>query len=126
MVSSTNNFDIIEVVTINGGEASSAIVHLSGENFITEEVVSKDTRVRVWEIVGFGHGNIREITEESMHGVVLLLHIVKMFSMLVNSVATKHVFEEHECVVVFVFDTGGIVENRHVRVVHFVITDEKH
>jgi hypothetical protein len=43
--------------------------------------------------MGLSHGNIREITEESMHRVILLLDVVDVLSVLVDSVGAEHVLE---------------------------------
>lgn len=86
MVTATDNFDVAEVVTVDGGEAGTAVVHLTGEDLVTEEVVTEDSTVRVGEVVGISHGHIREITEESVHRVVLLFDIVEVLGVLVDSV----------------------------------------
>lgn len=124
VVSATNNLNIIQVVTVNGGQASTAVVHLSGEDLVTEEVVTKDAAIGVGEVVGLGHSDIGQVTEEGVHAVVLLLNIIEMLGVLVNSVGAKHVLEEHEGVEVLVLHGGSIVEDSNVGVVHLVITDE--
>jgi hypothetical protein len=43
----TDDFDVVEIVTVNSGQASTAIVHLACKNFIAEEVVTEETVVRV-------------------------------------------------------------------------------
>jgi hypothetical protein len=96
VVSASVNFNIIEVMRVHGWKADTAVVHLSSEDLVTEEVVSEDTSIRVSHIVGVSSGNIWEITEEGMHGVVLLVAIIEMLGMLVNSVFSEHVFEKKE------------------------------
>ena len=82
----TDDFNIVEIVTVDSGEASSTIVHLPGEDFIAEEIVTKETIVGVGEVMGVSHGNIRKITEESMHRVILLLDVVEVLGVLVDSI----------------------------------------
>jgi hypothetical protein len=124
-VAATVNLNVIQEVRVNGGEANTAVVHLSSEDLVTEEVVSEDTAVRVSVVEGLGHGNIGKITKHCMHWVVLLLHIVKMASVLVNAVATEHVLEKEEWVVVSILDRGSIIEDTNVGVNHLIISDEE-
>jgi len=70
-------------------------------------------------------GDINEVSEKSVHRVVLLVHIIQMFSMLINSIRSEHVLQEKEGVVVLVLDSWGIVEDTNVRVDHLVISDEE-
>ena len=58
VIATPNNLNIIDVVTIDGRQADTAIVHLTSENFITEEVVTEDSAVRVGKIMGLGPGHI--------------------------------------------------------------------
>jgi len=114
VVTATYNLNLVQVVSVDGGETDTAVVHLTGENFITKEVVTEDTRVRVSEVVGVSHSDIRKITKESVHRVILLFHVIEVLSMLIDTVRAEHVFKEEECVVVLVFDTRGIVEDSNI------------
>ena len=125
VVSTSDNLDVVEVVRVDGWKANSAVVHLSGEDLITEEVVSEKSSITVWEIVRLSSGDIWEITEESVHGVVLLVAVVEVLSMLIDSVGSEHVLQEEETVVVLVLDTWSIVEDSDVTVVHLIISDEE-
>ena len=78
VVTATDDLDVAEVVTVAGGEAGTAVVNLTGEDFVTEEVVTEDSTVVIGEVVGISHGHIGKITEESVHRVVLLFDIVEM------------------------------------------------
>ena len=62
MVTSTNYFYIIEIMWVDGWEANTAVVHLTSENFVTEEVVTEETTVTVGEVVWFSHGNVGQIS----------------------------------------------------------------
>ena len=110
---------------VDGWEANTAVVHLSGEDLVTEEVVSENTAVGVGHVVGVSSGDIWEGTEKSVHGVVLLVDIVEVLSMLVDSVSAEHVLEEQEAVVVLILDAWGIVEDTNVGVDHLVISDHQ-
>jgi hypothetical protein len=125
MVAASNDLDVVQVVAVDSGQADTAVVHLAGEDLVTEEVVTENAGVGVSEVVGLSHSHIGQVTEECVHGVVLLLDIVEMLSVLVDSVGAEHVLEEEECVVVLVLDAGGVVEDTDVGVVHLVITDEE-
>jgi len=86
VVATTDNLNIVDEVRVDGGEADTAVVHLAGENFVSVEVVSEKAGVGVGEVVGLSHGHIDEVTEQSVHRVVLLLHIIEVLSVFVNSV----------------------------------------
>jgi len=51
VIATTNDLNIIEIMRVNRWEANTAIVHLSSEDFITEEVVSEETAITVCEVV---------------------------------------------------------------------------
>jgi hypothetical protein len=125
VVSTSDNLDVVEVMRVDGWKADSAVVHLSGEDLVTEEVVSEKSSITVWEVVGLSSSDIWEITEEGVHGVVLLVAVVEMLSMLIDSVGSEHVLQEEETVVVLVLDTWSIVEDSDVTVVHLIISDEE-
>jgi hypothetical protein len=125
VVAATDDLDVVQVVAVDGGQADTAVVHLAGEDLIAEEVVAENAGVGVGEVVGLSHGHVGQVTEQRVHGVVLLLDVVEVLSVLVDSVGAEHVLEEQERVVVLVLDAGSVVEDTNVRVVHLVITDEE-
>lgn len=51
VVAAANDLNIIDVVTINGWQANTAIVHLASEHFVSEEVVTEDTAIRVSKVM---------------------------------------------------------------------------
>jgi hypothetical protein len=114
VVSASYYLDIIEVVRVDGWEANSAVVHLSGEDLISVEVVTEETAIRVCEVVRIGLGDIWELSEERVHRVVLLVGIIQVFSMLIDSVGAEHVLEEQEGVEVLVLSRWGIIEDSNV------------
>ena len=124
MVAATNNFDIVKVMRVDSWEANTTVVHLTSEDLVTEEVVSENTTVTVGEVVRLSHGNIWKITKKSVHTVVLLLNIIEVFSMLVDSEGTKHVFQKEESIVVLMLNARSVVEDSNVRVVHLIVTNE--
>jgi hypothetical protein len=126
VVAATDDLNIVHIVTVDGWEADTAVVHLSGENFVTKEVVTEDSGIRVSEIVRVSHSDIWEVTEESVHSVVLLGNGVQVLSMLVNSVLSENVLEEQESVVVLVLNGWSIIEDSNVGVIHLIISDEEH
>lgn len=125
VVSATEDLNLIEVVRVDGGKADTAIVHLSSEDLIAEEIVTEDAVVGTSEVVAVGLGDVGQVTEESVHRVVLLVHIVEMLSVLVNSVGAEHVLKEKEAIVVLVLDGRSIVEDTNVGVDHLVVSDEE-
>jgi len=124
-IAATDHFDVVEVVRVDGGEADTAVVHLSGEHLVTVEVVSENAAVGVSIVVSVGVGDINEISEKSVHRVVLLLDIVKVLSVLVNAVVTEHVLQKKEAIVVSVLNAGGVVEHTNVGVDHLVISNKE-
>ena len=86
VVSASVYLHIVQVVGVDGGQADAAVVHLSGEDFIAEEVVTENAAVRVSVVLGVGSGDIDEVAQEGVHGVVLLLDIIQVLSVLVDSV----------------------------------------
>mmetsp|Transcript_119355 Transcript_119355/g.166548 ORF Transcript_119355/g.166548 Transcript_119355/m.166548 type:complete len:385 (-) Transcript_119355:291-1445(-) len=124
-IAATDHFDVVEVVRVDSGEADTAVVHLSGEDLITVEVVAEDAAVGVGIVVSVGVSNINEISEKSVHGVVLLLDIVKVLSVLIDAVVTEHILQKKEAIVVSVLDAGGVVEHTNVRVDHLVISNKE-
>jgi len=113
-IAATDHFDVVEVVRVDGGKADTAVVHLSGEHLVTVEVVAENAAVGVGIVVSIGVGDINEISEKGVHGVVLLLDIVEVLSVLVDAVVTEHVLQKKETIVVSVLDAGGIVEHTNV------------
>jgi hypothetical protein len=123
VVSASIYFHIIQEVTVNSRETHSAIVHLSGEYFISEEVVAPYSTVRVCIVQTVSLSYINQITNQRMHWIILLMDIIEMFSMLVNSIVPKHMFQELKGIVVWVFDRGSIIEHTHIGVVHLIISN---
>ena len=77
-VASPNDFNVVHVVTVDSGHTNTAVVHLPSKDFITEEVISPKTTVRVREIVTVRNRDVRECTNHGMVRVVLFLHVVDM------------------------------------------------
>lgn len=125
VVSTSDNLDVVEVVRVDGWEADSAVVHLSSEDLVSEEVVSEKSGITVGKVVRLSSSNIWEISEESVHGVVLLVAVVEVLSMLVDSVGSEHVLQEEETVVVLVLDAWSVVEDTDITIVHLIISDEE-
>jgi len=125
VVPAADDLNVVHEVRVDGGEADTTVVHLTGENFVTHVVGSENTTVGVGEEVGVGDSDINEVRDEGMLGVVLLLSVIEVLGVLVNSVRSEDVLEESEGVVVFVVDGGGIVENSNVGIVHLIVSNEK-
>ena len=124
-VSSSDDLDVIKVMSPDSWEADTAIVHLSGEDFVSEEVVTEKTTVRVSHVVSVSSSNVNQVTEKGVHGVVLFVDIIEMFSVLVDSISTEHVLHELESEVILVFDTWSIIEDTNVGVDHLIISNHE-
>ena len=89
-VAATYDFDIIQVVAVNGGKGNAGVVHLAGEDFISEEPVAKDAAVAVGAEKTLSSGDVNKVAEESVHGIVLLFAVIDVFGVFVDLVAAKH------------------------------------
>jgi len=125
VVAASDDLNVVHEVSVDGGQADTTVVHLTGEDFVTHEVVSENTAVGVGEEVRVGDSHVDEVGEEGVLGVVLLLAVIEVLGVLVDSVASEDVLEESEGVVVFVVDRGGVVEDSNVGVVHLIISDKE-
>lgn len=112
--SSSDDFDVVEVMGINGWQVNTAEVHLSGEDLVTVEVVSENTSIRVGKVMAVSSGNIWEHTKKGMHGVVLLLAVIEMLSIFIDSIGSEKVLEKTEGVVVFISGRWSIIEDTDV------------
>lgn len=124
-VSSSVDLNIVQVVGVDGWHVDTAEVHLSGEDLVSEEVVSEKTSVGVGKVVAVGSGDIWEVSEKGMHGVVLLVDIIEVLSVLVDSVGSEHVLQKEEREVVFMLGRWSIIEDTNVGVVHLIISDHQ-
>mmetsp|Transcript_84400 Transcript_84400/g.116642 ORF Transcript_84400/g.116642 Transcript_84400/m.116642 type:complete len:304 (-) Transcript_84400:533-1444(-) len=124
-VASSDDFNIIDVVTVNSWQAHTAVVHLSSKHFIAKEPVTEDTTITVGTVQALSSGHINQITKHSMHRVILLLDIVDMLGMLVNLVAAEHSLKKEEAVEVFMLPARSIVEYTDAGVDHFIVTDKE-
>lgn len=122
LVSGSDDLGFLEVVGLDGHWADSGVVHVSGEDLVSEEVVAPETAVRVSEVVGIVSGDINELSEDGVEGVVLLLSVVQVAGVLVDSVVAVDFLEELEGPVVSVVVAWGIVEHSDVGVVHLVVS----
>ena len=89
MVATTNDLNIIDVMTIDGWQAYTTVVHLPSENLVSKEVVTENSAVRVGEVVRVSFGNIWQVSEHGVHRVVLLVDIIQMTGVLINSVGSE-------------------------------------
>lgn len=125
VVSATDDFNVVHVVGVDGGEADTTVVHLTGEDLVTHEVVSEETTVGVGLEVRVRDSDINELAKKGVLGVVLLLDVVDVLGVLVDSVRAEDVLEESEGVVVLIVHRGGIVEHSDVGVVHLIVSHEE-
>ena len=62
-IASPDDLYIVDVVTVNGRHAYSAIVHLSSKDFVTEEVVAPESSIRIGEIVSIRDRDIWQLSK---------------------------------------------------------------
>lgn len=58
VVAASDDFNIVQVVRVDSGKAHTAVVHLTSEDFVSEEVVSEESGVTVCEVVAVSYGHI--------------------------------------------------------------------
>lgn len=121
-VSTTDNFDFVDKLTPGDWDVNTSEVHVSGEDFISINVVTPKTAVRVGFVFTVLNSDINKISEHDMHTVVLLHWGVTVLSVLVNSIASDHVLHKEEGVVVWVLSAWGIEEDTNICVDHLIIS----
>jgi len=121
----TNDLNVVDVVTVDGGQADSAVVHLAGEHFVSKEPVSENTAITVRTVEAFSASDIDKFTEKSVHRVILLLDIIEVLGINIDLVVAEHSLQEQETVEVLVFPAGSVVEHTDRRVDHLVVTDHE-
>ena len=92
---------LTDVLGVERRDGDATPVHLPGENFITEEPVAKDATVAVGTVEALSAGDVWEITQDRVHGIVLFLHVVEVTSVLVDLKRADHSLEKQECVEIF-------------------------
>jgi hypothetical protein len=99
------------VVRVNRGKRNAAVVHLTGENFITGKPISKNTAVTVWTEQTFLSRDIWQVAKHRLHTVVLLLHVVEMIVILIDCKVAEDSLQQQEGVEVLMVPVWSIVEN---------------
>ena len=122
-VSRSHYFDFADVVAVESGAGDSEPVHLSSEDFVAEEPVSKDAAVAIRTVQALSASHIGEFSQERVHSVVLFLRIVQMTTVLVDLVAANHPLQQKERIEILVFPAWSIVKNTDGRVGHLVVAD---
>lgn len=124
-VAGAHNLRLRHILTVVGRHSSAAPVHLTGEDLITKEPVAKDAAVAVWAVQALSTSDIDQVTEQRVHRVVLLAHIVQVRAVLIDLVAAHHSLQEQERVEVFVFPARCIKEHTNGGVHHLIVTDHE-
>ena len=124
LVTGSVDFYIVHVMSVDGRQAHSTVVHLPSKDLIPKEIVSKDPTVSVRTEDTFVLRDIWKISKHSVHAVVLLLHIIQVLCIFINGETSKHSLQKQEGVEVFMVPVRGVVEDSNVRVDHFIITNE--
>jgi hypothetical protein len=101
-------------VAVDCGQAHAAVVHLSCEDLVAEEVVAEDAAVAVGTVDALVSGHIRQVSQQSVHAVVLLLDIVQVLSMSIDGVVPEYPLQQQEGVEVFMLPAGRVIEHSHV------------
>jgi len=76
LIFTSEHLYIVQVVSVNSGQADAAVVHLSCEDLVAKEVVSEDTAVAVGTVDALVSGHIHEVSEHGMHAVILFFDII--------------------------------------------------
>jgi len=86
-------------------------VHLARKDLIAEEPVAKDATIAVGAVQALCASDIREITKERMHRVVLFADIVQVCTVLIDLVAANHALEKQERVEVLMLPAWRVIED---------------
>lgn len=114
---------MVQVVGVVRKDELRDIEHLEGMDFISVDVASEETSVGVGEVEGLLDGDIGELTQHAVEGVVLSLTVVQVAtSVLGFSVFTEDSLVEQEREVVLMGIAWGLEENTDVDVGHFIIS----
>jgi len=54
VIASSDYFNLVHEVRVNGGQADTTVVHLTSKDFVSEEVVTENGRVTVCKVVALG------------------------------------------------------------------------
>ena len=107
------------------GHGNSAPIHLAGEDLVAKEPVAENAAVAVRTVQALSASDIDEISEQGMHGVVLLANVIEVRAVLIDLVLAHHALQHQERVEVFVLPAGCVVEDTDGGVHHLVVADHE-
>jgi len=97
--------------------------HLVSKYFISIEVVTKETSIRVWKIVALVECYVRKISELLVHEGVLSVRGIKMLtSVFVCLILAKNSLEELHGVEIRISPRRSLEEDTYVEIVHFIVS----
>ena len=97
--------------------------HLVSKYFISVEVVTKETSIRVRKIVALVEGNVRKISELLVHKRVLSVRGIKVLtSVFVCLILAKNSLEELHGVEIRISPRRSLEEDTNVEIVHFIVS----
>lgn len=101
--------------------------HLVSVDFVSVEVVSDQTSIRVGLVEALLDGEIRQITEKFVNSAVLSIGSIQVStSISVRSVFAQQALEHQHGVVVFMSPSRSVEEASDIDVGHFVVSHEQH
>ena len=124
-ISSSNYFNIINIVGINCWKTDSTIIHLSCKNFISKEIISKQSTIRICKIMRICSSYIWQISKKWMQWVILFMDIIEMLSILINSVWSKHIFKKQKGIIILMLDWRCVIKYSYIWIVHFIISNHE-
>jgi hypothetical protein len=124
LISSSDNLNIIKIMSVNGRQTDSTVVHLASENLVSEEVVAKKTAVTVGAVDALVAGDIGQIANHRVQRVVLLLHIVQVACISLDIVAAEDSLEDKEWIEIFTLPRGGVIKHTDIGIDHLIISDK--
>jgi hypothetical protein len=86
--------------------------------------VAKNTAVTVWTVDALVAGDIGQVTDHSMQGIVLLLHIVQVACVSLDIVAAEDPLEHQERVEVFTLPRGSVIKYTNIGIDHLIISNK--
>lgn len=97
VVLSSNDFDLVKVKSIVRSDKLAEEEHLESVDFISVEIGVEKTGVRVGSVKGLLDGQIWELTQIAVHGVILSIGVVQVSSgIFVLSIFSQNSLEQLE------------------------------
>lgn len=123
MVTSSVDLNLIQIRGELREMTLTEVVHLVGKDLISVEIVTKESAIRIVEIISFLNADIREGSNFSVERVVLSIGSVEVLSSeAIRSEVSDNVLEEVHGEEIGVSPSGSLEEYSNIDVGHFIVS----